>query len=215
MIYSENILLCIALPLLLSLFYTQGTTRHFLLAMFLGMLICLVSSYISGFLTLHSHMTQSDSALYISPIVEEIMKLLPLLFCLIIFEPGEQELSVFAIGIGIGFATFENCCYLLFTGAEMLTFTLVRGLAVGVMHVVCITALSLSLIMVRRYRAFTLAGVSGALSLTVTFHALYNLLVSRPGVTSYIGYALPMVTALLFYWPFSKLQQNVKHQAES
>ena len=36
----------------------------------------------------------------------------------------------------------------------------------------------------------------GALSLSVTFHALYNLLVSRPGVTSWIGYVLPLLTAL-------------------
>jgi len=202
MIYSENILLCIAIPLLLAVFYTRGATRRFLLSLLIGMVICLLSSYISGFLTLLTDMQMDDSVLYISPIVEEIMKLLPLIFCALVFRPGELAFATFAIGTGIGFATFENCCYLLASGSVSLGFTLVRGLAVGVMHVVCMTALSLSLIMVRRYHAFTLSAVAGTLSLSVLFHALYNLLVSVPGVSSYIGFCLPMAAALLFYWPY-------------
>ena len=205
MIYSENILLCIAIPLLLALFYTRGATRRFLFSLLTGMAVCLLSSYISGYLTLMTDISQEDSALYISPIVEEIMKLLPLVFCLLVFEPGDLELATFAIGTGIGFATFENCCYLLSAGSLRLGFTLVRGLAVGVMHVVCMTALSLSLILVRRSRAFTFSAVAGTLSLSVIFHALYNLLVSFPGLPGYIGWCLPMVTAVLFYWPYRKI----------
>ena len=211
MIYSENILLCIAIPLLLAVFYTRGGTRHFLLALLIGMVICLLSSYISGYLTLVAATTPDDSALYISPIVEEIMKLLPLLFLLLVFRPGDLTLATIATGIGIGFATFENCCYLLASGSVSLAFTLVRGLAAGVMHVVCMTALSLSLIMVRRYRVFTFAGVAGTLSLSVTFHALYNLLVSVPGIPSYIGYSLPLAAALVFYWPYRKILSMTAH----
>ena len=207
MIYSENILLCIAIPLLLAAFFTRGQTRSFVTALLLGMVTCLLSSYISGYFTLLGELTPKDSALYISPIVEEIMKSLPLLFCMLVFRPGELELSVFGIGLGIGFATFENCCYLLASGAQSLGYTLVRGLAVGVMHIVCMIALSLALIMVRRFRVFTLAGVAGTLSLSVTFHALYNLMVSVPGITTYVGYTLPLLTAILFYWPYRKLRE--------
>ncbi len=214
MIYFENILLCIAIPLLLAMIYIRGSTRRFLLAMIIGMITCLLSSYISGYLSLLSDMSAEESVLYISPIVEEIMKLLPLMFYLLVLQPEELDLSVFAIAVGIGFATFENCCYLLSSGAENLTFVLVRGLAVGVMHVVCVTALSLALILVRRFRVFTLAAVAGTLSLSVTFHALYNLLVSVPGVPSYIGYCLPMVCAVLFYWPYSKLVAQASEPAE-
>ena len=205
MIYSENILLCISIPLLLTAIYTRGAARRSISAFLVGMVTCLLSSYISGYLTLLTDMELNASAVYISPTIEEIMKLLPLLFFLLVFRPREMTLVTFAISLGAGFATFENCCYLLATGSESLAFTLVRGLAVGVMHIVCMLAMSLSLIMVRRYRVFSFSTVVGCLSLSVVFHALYNLLVSAPGIPSYIGYGLPILTALAFYWPYQKL----------
>ena len=205
MIYSENILFCISIPLLLTAIYTRGAARRSISAFLVGMVTCLLSSYISGYLTLLTDMELNASAVYISPTTEEIMKLLPLLFFLLVFRPREMTLVTFAISLGAGFATFENCCYLLATGSESLAFTLVRGLAVGVMHIVCMLAMSLSLIMVRRYRVFSFSTVVGCLSLSVVFHALYNLLVSAPGIPSYIGYGLPILTALAFYWPYQKL----------
>ena len=207
MIYSENILLCISIPLLLTAIYTRGAARRSISAFLVGMVTCLLSSYISGYLTLLTDMELNASAVYISPTTEEIMKLLPLLFFLLVFRPKEMTLVTFAISLGAGFATFENCCYLLATGSESLAFTLVRGLAVGVMHIVCMLAMSLSLIMVRRYRVFSFSTVVGCLSLSVVFHALYNLLVSAPGIPSYIGYGLPILTALAFYWPYQKLRE--------
>ncbi len=206
MIYSENILFCISIPLLLTAIYTRGAARRSISAFLVGMVTCLLSSYISGYLTLLTGMELNTSAVYISPTTEEIMKLLPLLFFLLVFRPREMNLVTFAISLGAGFATFENCCYLLATGSESLAFTLVRGLAVGVMHIVCMLAMSLSLIMVRRYRVFSFSTVVGCLSLSVVFHALYNLLVSAPGIPSYIGYGLPILTALAFYWPYQKLR---------
>ncbi len=206
MIYSENILFCISIPLLLTAIYTRGAARRSISAFLVGMVTCLLSSYISGYLTLLTDMELNASAVYISPTTEEIMKLLPLLFFLLVFRPREMTLVTFAISLGAGFATFENCCYLLATGSESLAFTLVRGLAVGVMHIVCMLAMSLSLIMVRRYRVFSFSTVVGCLSLSVVFHALYNLLVSAPGIPSYIGYSLPILTALAFYWPYQKLR---------
>lgn len=207
MIYSENILFCISIPLLLTAIYTRGAARRSISAFLVGMVTCLLSSYISGYLTLLTDMELNASAVYISPTTEEIMKLLPLLFFLLVFRPREMTLVTFAISLGAGFATFENCCYLLATGSESLAFTLVRGLAVGVMHIVCMLAMSLSLIMVRRYRVFSFSTVVGCLSLSVVFHALYNLLVSAPGIPSYIGYGLPILTALAFYWPYQKLRE--------
>ena len=43
------------------------------------------------------------------------------------------------------------------------------------------------------------AYIAGVFSLSVTVHGLYNLLVSKPGVSSYIGYVMPMACAILLY----------------
>jgi RsiW-degrading membrane proteinase PrsW (M82 family) len=205
-IYAENIFICIAVPLLISLFFAGGA-RRFIASFLTGTAVCLLSAYISGFLQIVSGMSVADTAVFLSPVIEEIMKFLPLLFVLFIFTPEDSELFTSAIGIGAGFATFENCCYLLSTGSESLAFTLVRGLAVGVMHIDCMLAMSLSLIMVRRYRVFSFATVVGCLSLAAVSHALYNLLVAEQGLPAYGGYVLPMLTALAFYWPYRKLRE--------
>ena len=52
MVYSENILVCIAIPLLIALIFTQRSTRRFIGSFVMGMLICLLSAYISGFVEL-------------------------------------------------------------------------------------------------------------------------------------------------------------------
>ena len=115
-----------------------------------------------------------------------------------------------AIAIGAGFATFENCCYILTSGAESLTYVLIRGLAVGVMHIVSILALSIWFIAAKRLRVFSFPAVVGGLSLAMIFHALYNLLVSEPGVFRGIGYFLPLLTAAGLYWLFRKLPVFLK-----
>ncbi len=199
MIYAENILLCIAVPLVLSLFFLRGAVRRFVLSFLAGMGVCLVAAYISGFIDLASGMGESETAIFISPIVEEFMKMLPLLFVLFLFETDDASFLSAAIGVGAGFATFENCCYILSSGAGSLSYILIRGLAVGVMHIVSVLATGFALNLARRFRMLSLAGVAGALSISMIFHALYNLLVSRPGVSSVVGYALPLLAAAALY----------------
>lgn len=199
MIYAENILLCVAVPLSLSLFFLRGSVRRFVLSFLTGMGVCLAAAYVSGFINFAGGIGESETAIFISPIVEEIMKLLPLLFVLFTFAPDDETFLSVSIGIGVGFATFENCCYILTSGADSFSYILIRGLAVGVMHIVSVTAVSFALTLARRFRMLSVAGIAGALSISMIFHALYNLLVSRLGVSSYIGYALPLAAGTGLY----------------
>lgn len=205
MIYAENILLCIAIPLIISCLFTRGATRRFLLSFLTGMGVCLLAAYISGFIDAASGMGARDTAIFISPVVEETMKMMPILFYLFLLEPEDDDLILSAAGIGTGFAIYENCCYILSVGAGSMSFIMIRGLAVGVMHIVSVLALAMGLTIFRRFNALSAASIMGALALSMTFHGLYNLLVSQPGITSYIGYILPMLTAVLMYLPYRKL----------
>ncbi len=205
MIYAENILLCIAVPLIVSLLFVRGEVRRYLAAFLLGMLVCLLAAYISGFLNLVTGMGENETAIFVSPMVEELMKLLPLLFFLVLLTPEDRTLAMLAVAIGAGFATFENCCYILTSGAESLSYVLIRGLAVGVMHIVSVLALSIWLILAKRLGVFSFPAVVGGLALAMIFHALYNLLVSEPGISSVIGYLLPPLTAAGLYLLYRKL----------
>lgn len=208
MIYAENIFICIVVPLLVSLFFIKDKVRHFVIFLFLGMTMCLLSAYISAFFGSLEGASAEDTSVFISPVIEEIMKFFPVAFLLLVFDPDDELITLSAIAIGIGFATFENCCYILTFGAESLPYILIRGLAVGVMHIVSITSLALWLIFVKRMKALSFPAVVGGLSLAMIFHALYNLLVSVKGITSIVGYLLPMLTAVCLYPVFRRLYKK-------
>lgn len=206
MIYSENILVCMAVPLLLTLFFVRDNARQFVWNFLLGMMVCLLGAYVSGFLNVATGMGTEDTAVFISPVIEEAMKFLPLLFYFLMFEPEDDRLFHAAVGIGAGFASYENVCSMVSSGAESLAFLLIRGLAVGVMHIVSVFAMMLGLVIVRRFKAMRFASMVGALSLSMLFHGMYNLLVSELGITSAIGYAMPVATAVILLPVYRRLQ---------
>ena len=190
MVNAENILICIATPFAISVLFTKGSARQLISAFLAGMIVCIFSAYIAGFIQMSS---------VLSPMIEESMKLLLILFCIYVYDPSGKRIELLAVGIGAGFATFENCCILVSSDTQQLTYMLVRGSAVGVMHIVTLVALAKGFQLLKRHKAFFLAGIAGILSISVTIHGLYNLLVSKPGVSSYIGYAMPMLCVILLY----------------
>jgi RsiW-degrading membrane proteinase PrsW (M82 family) len=199
MLYAENVLICIAVPLAITLLFTKGGAHRFSASFIAGMIVCILSAYISGFVHVLSGFSTEDTSIFLSPIIEECMKLLSMLFYVYVFNPSGEEIQLCAVGIGAGFATFENSCFILLSGAPQFTYVMVRGAAVGVMHVVTLVALAKGMQLLKAYKAFSLAGIVGVWSLSVTVHGLYNLLVSKPGISSYIGYVMPIICAVLLY----------------
>ena len=200
-IYSENILICIEIPLLISLLFIDRASRRFVVSFITGMVVCLLSAYITAFLSRVSGLDSQSASIYYSPVVEEMMKMMPLLFYMFVFNPKDRRLFICGTGLGLGFATFENCCYMLSSGSDNFTYILIRGMAVGVLHLVCALALVIILTDARKHHVLSVSGVFGALSLSVTLHGLYNLLVSEPGISSYIGYILPAAASAALYIP--------------
>lgn len=137
MTYIENIFLCLALPLILSLFFMKGRVRRYALFLTVGMACCLLSAYVSSFFMGQYGVDGTVAAIEITPVCEEVMKLLPLLFFYLIFEPEPKEMPAAAIAIAVGFATFENVCYLTENGAANFNFLLIRGISAGALHILC------------------------------------------------------------------------------
>ena len=102
MIYAENVLICIAVPLVISLLFTKRSTRRFIVSFMTGMIVCLLSAYISGYLAVSTSYSTEEASIFLSPIVEEIMKFLPVLFCFFVFEPSPEDLKPTAVGVGAG-----------------------------------------------------------------------------------------------------------------
>ena len=87
MTYIENVFLCMASPLLIAALCMGKRQRKFFLFCFAGMGVCLLSAYINTFFAALYKADTFAATTEIAPVVEEVMKLLPLLFYLLIFEP--------------------------------------------------------------------------------------------------------------------------------
>ena len=108
MTYIENIFICIAIPLILSLFFRTGKERRFTAFVIVGMGICLLSAYVSSFFVGYYGAGSVASVVEITPVCEEVMKVLPLLFYLAVFEPNPRDITSASLGIAVGFGTFET-----------------------------------------------------------------------------------------------------------
>ena len=86
----ENTYICLAVPLLLAIMCLRHDGRRSLLFVVAGMTACLLSAYVSTFIAGITGTDLLTASYEISPVVEEIMKSLPLLFYLIVFEPERQ-----------------------------------------------------------------------------------------------------------------------------
>ena len=193
MTFIENIFVCLALPLILSLLFTRGRARSFPLFVVAGMSVCLLSAYVSSFFMGYCGADARVAVIEITPVCEEILKLLPLLFYLLIFEPKPRELPGAALAIAVGFATFENVCYLTENGAEDLAFLLIRGISAGALHILCGVLSGYGSAYVFRRRWLALTGTVGILGACIGFHGIYNLLITAQGVWKTAGYLFPSV----------------------
>ena len=199
MTYIENVLVCIAAPLFITMLCVGRKYRAAFVFCFAGMLVCLLSAYLNTFFTIIYQADTMNAATQIAPVVEEIMKLLPLLFFLIVFEPDLQRFRLEAMLVAASFATFENICYLAENGAGQMLFLLIRGFGTGAMHVVCGSAYSEGLRFVWHDRLLRSVCILGLLCVTIIYHAIYNLLVSVGGSVQVIGYCVPLFTLAVGY----------------
>lgn len=99
MMYIENIFICISIPLLLSLIFIQGEARKYTLFVCIGMGICVLSAYVSSFFMNYYGVDTIEASIEITPVCEEVMKLFPLLFYILIFEPQRSQIPRVAIAI--------------------------------------------------------------------------------------------------------------------
>ena len=71
--------------LMVGIYYRNNLIKTLSVETYLGMAVCLLSSYISTFIAAVQRTDLLLAALEISPLVEEVMKMFPVLFYLLIF----------------------------------------------------------------------------------------------------------------------------------
>ena len=181
-----------ASPLLIAALCMGKRQTKFFLFCLAGMGACLLSAYINTFFAALYGADNLAATAEIAP-VEEVMKLLPLLFYLLVFEPKAEQIRITAVMVALSFATFENICYLIQNGAGHFSFIFFRGIGTGAMHVICGAIVGGGLAYVWQRTWLKIAGTCGLLGAAITLHAIYNLLIAYGGAVQYTAYLLPVV----------------------
>ncbi|MEE3466809.1 MAG: PrsW family glutamic-type intramembrane protease [Eubacterium sp.] len=202
MTYIENTYVCLAAPLLIAILYLRGVWRRALIFLLAGMTCCVLAAYVNSFLAMTFRIDASSMSYEIIPAIEEILKFLPVLFYLLVFDPKKSNSINGIVVIAVGFATFENVCFMTSYGTSEILRLLIRGFGTGAMHVVCGMMIAIGLYYLWERTWLRAVGVFAVLCSAITFHAIFNILIKEEGVSLWVGSAIPIVillTSLIFY----------------
>lgn len=197
--YIENTYICLAAPMLIAILSLRKEGRRSLVFVLAGMTACLLSAYVSAFVAGVTGLELTAASYEISPAVEEIMKALPVLFYLLVYEPDKRSAVTCTLMLAVGFATFENICFLTSYGSADLLRLLIRGFGTGAMHVVCGMAVALGLFFLWEQVWLQVVGGFALLCFVITFHAIFNVFVSQTGAVFWIGSAIPLTLVLVYH----------------
>lgn len=170
--------ICLAAPLSMMLLIFKGRSRAILAFLLAGVFMCLFAGEINGLIRASTEASLYSLTVNITPIVEEVLKALPVVFTAFLFRPRQQFLLESSIAVGVGFATMENVC-LLFDSASIISAgtILARGFGAGMMHGISTLAVGFSMTYVSADKKISKTGTVAALSVAIIYHSVYNILV--------------------------------------
>ncbi len=193
-------------PLLLMLFMLRKRSRLLVSYMLIGIF---VSLFVSELNTVLLNRFNSDTIYVtttITPISEEIVKAVPVLFYAIVFSDNHDKVMPIAFATGVGFGMFENMVILI-QNVESVTigWAIIRGFSTALMHAVCTVAIGFGICFIRKKKKLFYCGTFALLTMACIYHGIFNMLVQSD--YKYLGFVLPAVTyvPILFQqYQFSK-----------
>lgn len=187
------IFICIIAPLLLLLFLLEKSAKQVVGFMIVGIITCLFAYEVNSLLFSILEMNNLDFTTAVTPISEEILKTLPVLFFAFVISEKKEKVLPVAMAVGIGFAILENT-FLLTQSIESvnLFWAVIRGFATGLMHGITTAAVGFGITYAQTKKKLFYTGIFGLLAAAITYHSIYNMLVQSD--YSYLGFLLPILT---------------------
>lgn len=210
---SYILFICVCAPLLLSLFVLDKKARRAMGFILTGMFACLFISEVNGVLLNALNIDLLMFTTGVTPITEEIVKLIPVIFFAFVFSDDARDLAVVSFSVGIGFAVLENLVILTQNiGRVSLFWALIRGFSSGLMHGICTMLGGVCFSVVRKRKKLFWCGIIALLNLSIVYHAIFNCLVQAPAkAANYVGFLLPIVTyAVIVIKYLRKLKREKK-----
>ncbi|MGX8714301.1 MAG: PrsW family glutamic-type intramembrane protease [Lachnospiraceae bacterium] len=185
--------LCVVIALGMMIPLMEKNARKIIIFLIVGMFCCLFVSEVNTFFLELFDRDIIYVTTTVTPITEEIVKALPVLYFAVVISDDRRTLIMIAYAVGVGFALLENIIVLM-QNIDQVTvlWALIRGFGAGLVHGICTVMVGYGISYVRQQKKLFRVGTYALLSAAVIYHAIYNILVQSRW--SYVGILLPMVT---------------------
>ena len=197
----------ISVPILLMACLVEKKARQPIIFFLLGIFLSVFASEINAYMRNVLPMSSIEVANVATPISEEILKALPILFYATLLAPKKEAVFTASIAVGIGFAVLENAFYLMNSDSFHLLDAIVRAFGAGLMHGMCTLLVGVGILFVKKKKKLFVVGTFAMLSTAITYHGIYNMLVQSDFRSA--GYLLPIATYIPFViWRIKKIRQK-------
>lgn len=189
--------ICITIPLILMAFLVEKQSRRTIIFFITGICAAVFAAEVNGILTYLIPLDISEFTIRITPVTEEIIKAIPVLFFAKVISDKKETLITVSLAGGIGFAIMENSYILTQNiGSISMLWAIMRGFGTGIMHGMGTFLVGAGFSFVNKNKKLFIVGTFALLSVAITYHSVFNMLVQSD--YRYFGAALPVIT----YVPF-------------
>ena len=179
-------------PILLMANLIEKKARLPIVFVLAGIFISLFAAELNGVLRQMLPLNHYELTIIVTPMTEEILKALPVLFYALLISDKKERLFTASMATGIGFAVLENAYYLLTSRHWNVLDAVARAFGTGLMHGMCTLLVGVGIVFVKKKRKIFWVGTFALLSTAITYHGIYNMLVQSQ--YEIIGYLLPIST---------------------
>ncbi|MEG1879758.1 MAG: PrsW family intramembrane metalloprotease, partial [Oscillospiraceae bacterium] len=112
MTYIENIFICLTAPMIVGAICVGHKYCRAFIFVICGYVVCLLSAYINTFFAQLYSADAVIAAVEITPVIEEILKILPLIFYMLVFEPKKVVVLLAVFSIVVSFDRVFFVCFI-------------------------------------------------------------------------------------------------------
>lgn len=199
----------IFIPILLMALLVEKKARLPISFMLAGIFVSVFASEVNAVLAKSLNMSTYDITVVVTPMTEEILKSLPILYYALFVSDKKEKLFTASMATGIGFAVLENAYYLLNSPNFTMLSAIIRAFGAGLMHGMCTLLVGVGISFVKKKSKLFAVGTFGLLSTAIVYHGIYNILIQSE--YSIIGALLPIATYIPFLvWRLIIKQRNTQ-----
>ena len=199
----------IFVPLMLMTLLVDKKSRFPMMFVLVGIFASVFASEVNGYLSQVLPMDRYSITTIVTPVSEELLKALPILFYAVVVSDKKDKLFTASMAIGIGFAVLENAFYLLNSSNFTMLNAVIRAFGAGLMHGMCTLLVGVGISFVKKKSKLFAVGTFGLLSTAIVYHGIYNILIQSE--FSIVGALLPIATYIPFFvWriKYKKVQSS-------